>query len=108
MVFEKSHVNNVHEFVNEECILLNIILRLCELLIFSFVAIRKACKAMHMVEANHELATALFSKKHKEKFNEEERASAEAEHRKRKLARMEAVRQAEGSEPQLPIRVMYL
>ena len=63
---------------------------------------------MHMVEANHELATALLRKKHKEKFNEEERASAEAEHRKRKLARMEAVRQAEGSEPQLPIRVMYL
>ena len=77
-------------------------------MIFVFVfltALRKACKAMHMAEANHELATALFSKKHKEKFNEEERASAEAEQRKRKLARMEAVRQAEGSEPQVPIRV---
>ena len=58
-----------------------------------------------MVEANHELAAALFSKKHKEKFNEEERAHADAEQKRRKLARMEAVRQAEAAEPQLPVKV---
>ena len=69
---------------------------------------KKACKAMHMVEANHELAAALFSKKHKEKFNAEERAHADGEQKKRKLARMEAVRQAEAVEPQLPVRVSLI
>ncbi len=69
------------------------------------LAFRKTYKALHMVEASHELASALYSKKHKELVNAEERALADTEHKKRKLARMEAVRQTEADQPQLPVRV---
>ncbi len=61
-----------------------------------------------MVEVDHELATALFSKKHKDLVNAEERTHADAEQKRRKLARMEAVRQVEGAGPQLPHRVSEL
>ena len=70
----------------------------------SLSAAKAACKAMHMAEANQELAQALFSKKNKEKANTEERMHADAQARQRKLARMQAVRSADGS-ANVPISV---
>ncbi len=72
-----------------------------------FSAARAACKAMHMAEANQELAQALFSKKNKEKANTEERMHADAQARQRKLARMQAVRTADGSS-NVPISVSFM
>ena len=55
----------------------------------------KVCKAQHIVDINHELAQVLFNRKEKG-----EHPSTNAE-RRRKLARMEALRQTQGADPPL-------
>ena len=58
----------------------------------------KICKAQHVVETNQELAAVLFTKRDKTLKDEANRESDEV--RRRKLARMQAVRARDGAENQ--------
>ena len=64
----------------------------------------KVCKAQHLAEVSHELAQLIHSRK---LTGEATNDRADPAEKMRKLARMEAVRQAECSEDTAPVTVSH-